>query len=124
MTEAEHLRVAQQLIELAERLRHEGNNVAMAEMLWGAVNRVAKALALQHGWARENRLPRLGVVLHHLAVNHHTTTDLRRGQAAANALHGHFYNSHLEPDDLHGYTADTQTLIADLLTLYNRHRHR
>ena len=124
MTEAEHLRVAQRLSELAQRLRLEGDDVAMAEMLWGAANRIANALALQHGWASGNRLPRLGVVLHRLAINHHTATDLQSGQAAASALHGHFYNSHLDAADLEGHVANAQTLIAELLALYNQHGHQ
>ena len=121
MTEAEHLAIANRLYRLAERLRQDGDDVAMAEMLWGAVNRIANALALQHGLGSGNRLPSLGAVLHHLAANHQASADLRHGQAAASALHGHFYNSHLAPEDLPGRVADAQTLIADLLNVYRLH---
>lgn len=121
MTEADHLQVARRLSRLAENFRREGDDVAMAEMLWGAVNRVANAIALQHELGSGNRLPRLGAVLHHLATNHHIAEDLRSGQVAASALHGHFYSSHLEPDDLTSHVANTQMLIADLIDIYNRH---
>ena len=121
MTEAEHLQVAQRLSALAEGHRREGDDVAMAEMLWGAANRVSNAIALQHRLGSGHRLPRLGVVLHHLAVDHQVAEDLESGQAAASALHGHFYNGHLEPDALTRHVADTQRLIADLMDIYNRH---
>ena len=121
MTEAEHLQVAQRLIALAEGHRREGDDVAMAEMLWGAANRVSNAIALQHGLGSGHRLPSLGTVLYHLAVNHQVAQDLESGQTAASALHGHFYSSHLQPDALTRYVAEAQTLIADLIDIYNRH---
>lgn len=91
----------------------------MAEMLWGTVNRVSNAIALQRRLGSGDRLPRLGAVLYHLGASYQITADLRRGQVAASALHGHFYNSHLEPEDFAQHVADTQTLISDLLQIYH-----
>ena len=122
MTEQEHLQVAHRLNALADRLRLEGDDVAMAEMLWGAANRVTNAIAIQHELGSGNRLPRLGVVIYHLLNNHQGGANLRHGLQAAGILHGYFYNSHLTPDALVGYVADTQTFVADLLDLYDRYR--
>ena len=122
MTGAEHLQVAQRFRALAENHRRHGDDAAMAEMLWGTANRVSNAIALQHRLGSGDSLPRLGAVLYHLAANHQITGDLRRGQVAASALHGHFYNSHLEPDDFARHVNDTQTLITDLLRVHRQHR--
>ena len=62
MTESEHLAIANRLQRLAERLRQEGDDVAMAEMLWGTANRVANAIAIQHELGSDNSLPRLRAV--------------------------------------------------------------
>ena len=121
MTESEHLAIANRLQRLAERLRQEGDDVAMAEMLWGTANRVANAIAIQHELGSDNSLPRLRAVVHHLSNNHQIGLNLREGARAAGLLHGHFYNSHLEPDDFAKYVADAQTLIANLIDIYNRH---
>ena len=122
MTEAEHLEIANRLYRLAERLGQDGDDVAMAEMLWGAANRVTNAIAIQHQLGRGNRLPRLGsVVHHHLIYDHQIELNLRRGTEAVGALHGHFYNSHLAHQDLPGRVALTQTLFADLIDIYDRH---
>ena len=121
MTEAEHLQVAQRLIVLAERHRREGDDVAMAEMLWGAANRVTKAISLQHELGSGHRLPRFGSVIHHIINDHQIELNLQQGVEAIGALHGHFYNSHLEPDALTRHVADAQTLIDNLLDIYDRH---
>ena len=120
MTEAEHLEIANRLYRLAERLRQDGDDVAMSEMLWGAANRVTNAIAMQHHLGRGNRLPRLGSVVHHLIYDHQIELNLRRGTEAVGALHGHFYNSHLAHQDLPRRVALTQTLFADLLDIYHR----
>ena len=70
MTEAEHLEVAYRLNRLAEQLRQDGDDVAMAEMFWGTVNRITNATAIQHGLGSGSQLPRLGVVIHHLIRSH------------------------------------------------------
>ena len=121
MTEEEHIEVANRLQRRAEQLRLDGDDVAMAEMLWGAANRVTNAIAIQHGLGTGVQLPRLGSVIHHLVNRHQIELNLRRGTEAIGALHGHFYNSHLAPEDLPGRVGDAQTLIADLLDVYRLH---
>ena len=93
----------------------------MAEMLWGAANRVTNAIAIQHHLGRGNRLPRLGSVVHHLIYDHQIELNLRRGTEAVGALHGHFYNSHLARQDLPRRVANTQALFANLLDIYDSH---
>jgi hypothetical protein len=114
MDSVDHLAVADRLNQLAEKLQVEGDDVAMAEMLWGAVNRMTNALALQHELAHGNSYPRGGRVIRHLIANHGNNAELQDNWLSASALHGHFYNSHLEPADLAGHVQDTQKLIAAL----------
>ena len=122
MTETEHLEVAYRLNRLAEQLRQDGDDVAMAEMFWGTVNRITNAIAIQHGLGSGSQLPRLGVVVHHLIRNHQVELDLQHGTHAVGVFHGHFYNSHLDPADLDGHVADARQLIDDLFDLYDQHR--
>lgn len=128
MDEDEHLEVARRLVELADRLYRDGDDVAAAEMLWGAVNRIINAIALRHRLSDAGLSPRRGAVLHYLASRQingqQTARMMRRGQAAAGALHGHFYNSHLGPDELAERVANTRIFITVLLDLYHQHIRR
>ena len=128
MGEQEHLELARRLAELSDRLYQDGDDVAAAEMLWGAVNRIINAIALQHRLSDGRTPPRRGVVLHHLASRHtddYQTDDIvQRGRFAAGALHGHFYNSHLAPAELPQHFANTQSFITDLLNLYHQHNRQ
>jgi hypothetical protein len=119
MNDAQHLEVADRLMRLAERLRIEGDDVAMCEMLWGTVNRITNALAIHHNLAAGSRMPRGGSVIHHLVNHHNAGAELQDNWLSAGALHGHFYNSHLEPADLEDHVTDAQALIAELRNLYN-----
>ena len=125
MGEEEHLAIARRLADLADRLYRDGDDVAAAEMLWGAVNRIIAAIALQHGLAAPGRQPRRGQVAHHLISNHiadrPAALNFQDGMDAAGDLHGHFYNSHLDADGVAGRAADTRTFIAELLNLYQQH---
>ena len=123
MTEAEHIEIANRLYRLAERLWLDGDDVAMAEMFWGAANRITNAIAIQHRLGSGIRLPRLGSVVFHLVNSHQIELNLRQGTEAIGALHGHFYNSHMAPQDIPGRVADTQALIANLLGIYERHEN-
>ena len=128
MTEAEHLAIAQRLAGLANRLYRDGDDVAAAEMLWGAVNRIIAAIALQHRLTAPGRQPRRGQVAHHLISNHiagkPAATDFQDGMDAAGDLHGHFYNSHLDWHGVTGRIVDTRAFIADLLNLYRQQGQR
>ena len=128
MTEAEHLEIARRLAELADRLYRDGDDVAAAEMLWGAVNRIIAAIALQHRLTVPGRQPRRGQVVHHLISNHiadrPAALDFQDGMDAAGDLHGHFYNSHLDQNGVAARVADTRDLIAELLNLYRQHGRR
>ena len=128
MTEAEHLAVARRLADLADRLYRDGDDVAAAEMLWGAVNRIIAAIALQHRLTAPGQQTRGGPVIHHLVSVHiaeqQSAMDLRDGFRAARELHGHFYNSHLDQNGVAARIADTQPLIAELLILYRQHGRR
>jgi hypothetical protein len=108
--------------EFVEQLRQDGDDVAMAEIFWGTVNRITNAIAIQHGLGSGSQLPRLGVVVHHLIRNHQVELDLQHGTHAVGVFHGHFYNSHLDPADLDGHVADARQLIDDLFDLYDQHR--
>ena len=121
MTEAEHIEIANRLYRLAEWLWSDGDDVAMAEMFWGAANRITNAIAIQHRLGQGSRLPRFGSVMHHVINDHQIELNLRQGIEAIGALHGHFYNSHMAPQDIPGRVADTQALIADLFGIYERH---
>ena len=125
MTEEEHLAVARRLAGLADRLYRDGDDVAAAEMLWGAVNRIIAAIALRHRLTAPGQQTRRGPVIHHLVTSHiaewPAEMDLRDGMDAAGALHGHFYNSHLDQNGVAARIADTHTLIAELLNLYQQH---
>ena len=120
MTASENLAVARRLDVLADRLYGDGDDVAAAEMWWGAVNRITSALALQHGLTAGNRQPRRGQVIHHLVSSHQAEMNLHDKLGAAGALHGHFYNSHLTPNELAIRVAETRVFIADLVGRYNR----
>ena len=128
MTEAEHLAIARRLADLADRLYRDGDDVAAAEMLWGAVNRIIAAIALRHRLTAPGQQPRRGPVIHHLVSSHisdrQAALDLRDGMYAAGELHGHFYNSHLDQNGVAARVADTHTLIAELLILYRQHGRR
>ena len=124
MTEAQHLEVAFRLNRLAEQLQSDGDDVAMAEMLWGTVNRITNAIAIQHQLGDGTRLPRVGSVIHHLVRAHQVQLDLQHGVHAVGALHGHFYNSHLRPQDVEGHVVETQGFIANLLDLYDNHANQ
>ena len=124
MTESENLAVARRLANLADRLYADGDDVAAAEMWWGAVNRITSALALQHGLTAENRQPRRGQVIHHLVSSHQAGITLHDKLGAAGALHGHFYNSHLSSNALAIRVVETRVFIAELLNLYHQHGQR
>lgn len=128
MNEEEHLEVARRLTDLADWLYQDGDDVAAAEMLWGAVNRIIIAIALRHRLTTRGRQPRRGQVVHHLIVNHiagrQAAMDFQGGLSAPRELHGHFYNSHLGPDELAERVADAKSFIADLLNLYRQHGRR
>ena len=124
MDEQEHLAIARRLEELADRLYQGGDDVLAAEALWGAVNRIINAIAIQQGLAGSERLPRRGVVLHHLTTldiaDQQTNRVIRIGMDVAGELHGHFYNSHLSPDEVAEQVADAWVFIAYLTGLYHR----
>ena len=128
MTEAEHLAIARRLADLADRLYRDGDDVAAAEMLWGAVNRIIAAIALRHRLTAPGQQTRRGPVIHHLVSNHiadrQAAIDLQKGFYAPGELHGHFYNSHLAQNVVAEHVADTHTLIAELLNLYRQHGRR
>ena len=128
MGENEHLEVARRLTELADRLYQDGDDVAAAEMLWGAVNRIIVAIALRHQLATPGSQPRRGQVIYHLTRNHiagrPATMDLQAGLSAPRELHGHFYNSYLDADGIAERVSDTKSFIADLLNLYHQHARR
>ena len=123
MDEQAHLAIARRLAELADRLYQDGDDVLAAEALWGAANRIINAIAIQQGLADRGTLPRRGVVLHHLATrpsaNQQTNRMVRIGMDATRELHGHFYNSHLTPDEVAERVAAAQVFIADLIGLYH-----
>ena len=124
MTDAEHLAIARRLAELADRLYRDGDDVLAAEALWGAVNRIINAIAIQQGLSGNGTLPRRGVVIHHLIsrqlVDQQTARTIRIGTDVAGELHGHFYNSHLSPDEVAERVADAWVFIAYLTGLYHR----
>ena len=120
MTASENLAVARRLSDLADRLYADGDDVAAAEMWWGAVNRIITALALRHGLTAGHQQPRRGQVIHHLVSSHQAGTTLHDKLGAAGALHGHFYNSHLTPNGLAIRVAETRVFIADLIGLYDQ----
>ena len=121
MTEQEHLAVARQLAAMAERLYRDGYDVIAAELLWGAASRVLSALAIQHGLTAGNQQPRRGQVVHHLLNAHPVESDLHYGLDVAGELHGHFYNSHLTPDEVAERVAAVRVFITDLLNRYQQH---
>lgn len=120
MTEQEHLQVARRLSEIADRLYQDQDEVAAGEMLWGAVNRVLNAIALQRRLDSDGKLPRRGAVLHYLVSGGVLGGDAQWGIYAAGQLHGHFYNSHLTPDGVAVRVAETRAFIADLIGVYDR----
>lgn len=124
MTEQEHLQVAIRLNAIADRLYQERDEIAASEMLWGAVNRVLNAIALQRRLDSEGQLPRRGAVIHHLVSGGLAEPNIQHRMYSARALHGHFYNSHLGPESVSERIADTKSLIADLLHLYHQHDQR
>ena len=129
MGEQEHLALARRLAELADRLYRDGDDVLAAEALWGAVNRIISAIAIQHGLAAAGGTqPRRGVVLHHLtsqqSTDPQTVRMIERGMLAVRHPHGHFYNSHLTPDVVVDRVASARTFIADLLNLHQQHGRR
>ena len=123
MTEAEHLAIALRMAELADRLYRDGDDILGVEALWGAVNRILNAIAIQQGLAENGRLPRRGVVTHHLTSRHiadqQTVMMIERGMHSVRTLHGHFYNSHLAPDEVAIRVAAARVFIADLIGLYH-----
>lgn len=123
MGEQEHLAIARRLAELADRLYRDGDDVLAAEALWGAVNRIINAIAIQHRLVVSERLPRRGVVMHHLTSRHiadqQTVQMVERGMDDVGALHGHFYNSHLAPAVVAARFADARVFIADLIGVYH-----
>ena len=121
MTEQEHLQVAVRLNEIADRLYQERDEIAAGEMLWGAVNRVLNAIALQRRLDSDGQLPRRGAVIHHLVSGGLAEPNIQHRMYSVRALHGHFYNSHLGPESVSERIADTKSLIADLLNLYHQH---
>ena len=124
MTEQEHLQVAIRLNAIADRLYQDGDEVAAAEMLWGAVNRVLNAIALQRRLDSDGKLPRRGAVIYYLVSGGLVDPNIQHGMHAAGDLHGHFYNSHLDQNGVAARVADTRTLIAELLNLYQQHGRR
>lgn len=125
MGENEHLEIARRLAELADRLYQDGDDIAEAEMLWGTVNRIISAIAVQHQLSGDTTPPRRGVVLHHIVSRHivgqQSARGIRYGLGAASALHGHFYNSHLDAAGVSERVAGTKSFIAALLNLYHQH---
>ena len=119
MTEQEHLQIARRLNEIADRLYQDQDEVAAAEMLWGAANRVLNAIALRHGLDSDGRLPRRGAVVHYLISSGLVEANIQNRMYAARELHGHFYNSHLSSDGVAERVADVRAFIAELIGLYH-----
>lgn len=119
MTEQEHLAVARQLMDMAERLYRDGYAVIAAELFWGAVSRTLSALAIQHGLTVGNQQPRRGQVVHHLVSSHQAGITLHNKLDIAGELHGHFYNSHLAPGEMVERVAAVRVFIAELIGLYH-----
>ena len=119
MTEQEHLEVARRLSAIADRLYQDGDAIAAGVMLWGAVNRVLNAIALQHRLDSDGKLPRRGAVLHHLVSAGLVDANIHNRMYAARELHGHFYNSHLAPNGVAERVSDTRAFIADLIGVYH-----
>ena len=124
MNEEEHLEIARRLAELSDRLYQDGDDVAAAEMLWGAANRAINAIALRHMLDNDGQLPRRGAVIHYLISSRLVSANIQDGMYAARALHGHFYNSHLDAAGVAERVADTKSFIADLLNLYHQNGRR
>lgn len=122
MTEAEHLAIALRMAELADQLYQGGDDILGVEALWGAVNRILNAIAIQQGLAENGTLPRRGVVTHHLTrrqlADQQTVMMIERGMHSVRVLHGHFYNSHLAPADVAIRVAAARVFIADLIGVY------
>lgn len=124
MTEQEHLAVARQLAAMAEQLYRDGYDVIAAELFWGAASRALSPLAIQHGLTTGSQQPRRGQVVYHLVSSHQAGIILHNKLDVAGELHGHFYNSHLTPDEVSERVAAVRVFIADLLNLHHQYGRR
>ena len=121
MTPDEHLAVALRLRELAHELTQRNQSIAAGEMLWGAANRIIKAVNLRHGIIPADRPLRRNTVIRHLEAQYQGSPTLRQGLSAVGRLHGHFYNSDLSDQQIASYTRGAENFIAALLNLPETH---
>lgn len=115
MTPDERVSVAHSFSTLAERHFRAGENMAGAEMLYGALTQVVIAIAMQRNQPYQDHQHRRHTV-RSLTIELHDP-DLADAFRKAQRLHVHFYLNNLDDADFETAVAVTRGLINRLLPL-------
>ena len=115
MTPAERLRTSTELSLLAEQHFVDGNEIAGAELLWGALSQVIIAIAMQRGQQYQEHQHRRHVMRRIIAeLNDPVIVEDYKD---ANRLHVHFYLNNLTDVQVRDAADTTRDLINRLLPL-------
>ena len=115
MTSAERLRTSTALSLLAEQHFVNGDDIAGAELLWGALSQVIIAIAMQRGQRYQEHQHRRHVMRQ--IIVELDDPVLVEDYKDANRLHVHFYLSNLTDVQVRDAADTTRGLIHRLLPL-------
>ena len=101
--------------DLSVHIIDHGNAAAAGELLWGAMDQLARAVALHHGLVRGGRPLRRRPVLEWMDATYPDLPSLSARFPVVARLHGHFYNWNLSGEVLGYYSEAGLQLVADLL---------
>lgn len=100
-------------MEFVQRSEQEfdlgGNTMIAAELLWGAVAQCLIAIANTNGWECKGHSGYFQVAKR--LAEQHNDPSWRSDAAAADELHSHFYNRHLQPAQMQSRRVAAKRLI-------------
>ena len=112
-TPTQHRLVSERFLDHAEREFESGDLIQASEKAWGAlahyVNSVAKERGLPHGSHRD-----INTIATAMIQYLDDTKQPIESLTAANALHAHFYELFLTPEQVRAGLDSTRRLIANL----------
>ena len=115
MTAAGRLRMSTELSLLAEQHLVNGNNMAGAELLWGALSQVIIAIAIQRGQRYQEHQHRRHVMRQ--IIVELNDSAIVEDYKDANRLHVHFYLNNMTEARIRDAADTTRGLINRLLPL-------
>ena len=115
MTSAERLRTSTELSLLAEQHFVNGDDMAGAELLWGALSQVIIAIAMQRGQRYQEHQHRRHVMRQ--IISELNDPAIVEDYKDANRLHVHFYLDNMTDVQVRDAADTTHALINRLLPL-------